>query len=78
MSGLSRKRWEGIADGYRHAYHLGGKKEKDEKGPDGVVEKAQETIERRKAAHLILRVLNKLGHEWMRVPLILPGWRDSL
>jgi hypothetical protein len=25
-----------------------------------------------------VRILRKLGHEWMRVPLILPGWRDSL
>jgi len=65
-------------DGHRHTYHSGGKKDREGKRRQQEEEAVQREIERQKAARLIVRILRKLGHEWMRVPLILPGWRDSL
>jgi len=35
-------------------------------------------LERREAAHLILKVLSKLRQAGKREPQKLPGWRDSL
>jgi len=64
-----------LVDSYRHTFHpklytstkdRGGQKENER------------VIERREAAHLILKVFSKLGQKWIRKPTILPGWKDSL
>ena len=61
-------------DGHRHTYHpqVYTRGEGDEGRQ--LEDKALGRVE---AAHRIRAVLSKLGQEWWRKPLKLPGWEDS-